>query len=588
MAQYYENLNIADITEDNINGLIGLSVKKGKAVTGYYGLPFFNYEPGDAQFVVRTERREENKLNVTGIDAHAAGCSIWDLRLSEMNVDYKDCDKLRRRYAFTKKDGTGLIVSEIMNADVLPSFVPGDILKLQVAAIPVDFDYFEDEDAYNDSLPKDKHGKTFGVANGSIFPAGLLINGNPDRKEEIQLNDESWGYCTVRGTVKYFKHGMLKFDEEEFPPFVRCIIETEYGDLEVIHSFEQIKEEQKKLLKAGSIFSGMCLISSDAKIYEYNDGIVKDEEHNLMLLRYTFMGGDPVRLGAVLKDDSIYVAGDKTEYLGINNIVSRITYVNEQLKKEERKCTAYLATITDIDTPDDSIEYASGKRCIVLAYEDGEYDSILFIDTDEEGNISRMIINKDSRYNFKVDMIYTPPSIVDEIQRPESVTKPILLRAALNGFIESDDEIFRRIAIEAEDDEELVKMANTVAIRCRKRVSANEEISLEKVFGYMFEQAVEAEYIIRKELPDDLLPVFDVDEVWEGAINPKFDDQTNSDMKEAYDFGGLFYKDLSFFQAGEDNNDKYYDNLVKALVLVMKLGKYYCDDYIALSENFFQ
>ena len=40
--------------EDNYMGLMSLAAKEGKAIKGYYGLPYFNKHFGDAQIILRT------------------------------------------------------------------------------------------------------------------------------------------------------------------------------------------------------------------------------------------------------------------------------------------------------------------------------------------------------------------------------------------------------------------------------------------------------------------------------------------------------------------------------------------------------
>ena len=76
MAGFIENLGLGFLVDDEENAqlLSAIISEQGKAIKGYYGLPYLNKHFGDAQFIMRTRwNDEEKRLEVSGIDTHCAG-----------------------------------------------------------------------------------------------------------------------------------------------------------------------------------------------------------------------------------------------------------------------------------------------------------------------------------------------------------------------------------------------------------------------------------------------------------------------------------------------------------------------------------
>ena len=71
-------------------------------------------------------------------------------------------------------------------------------------------------------------------------------------------------------------------DEEKLHLFHRVMIDTEFGELEIAHTSDQVSEEELPLIKAGATVFGAFMVYGDCAIYEYENGIVKDEEHDLL------------------------------------------------------------------------------------------------------------------------------------------------------------------------------------------------------------------------------------------------------------------------------------------------------------------
>jgi hypothetical protein len=101
-----------------------------------------------------------------------------------------------------------------------------------------------------------------------------------------------------------------------------------------------------------------------------------------------------------------------------------------------------LATITSVDDGEEELPYGVGQRCVILAEEEeNNYVSIAFLDMDEEGYVTKLIISVNGRYHFKVDEPVRPKNILDDFEIPESVAVPMLARARFHGFLdETEDE----------------------------------------------------------------------------------------------------------------------------------------------------
>ena len=136
-----------------------------------------------------------------------------------------------------------------------------------------------------------------------------------------------------------------------------------YGELEFDHSFDQVPEDLRDNIKVGSIISGVCMISADAAIGEYENGIVKDFDHDLRLVRFTLAKGETERLRSVLTADSVYETDTSgNSCCGADEIIDRLTYACEN---HEGKYIAHLAEITEL--AGFGLEYPVGTKCIVLA-----------------------------------------------------------------------------------------------------------------------------------------------------------------------------------------------------------------------------
>lgn len=420
MAEFAEKLGLGFLFQDEemVQRVVGHVVQNGSAVTGYYGSLYFDETFGDAEIVARVIRRKDGKLELSDIDTHSVGRCVWKVRSLGMNIDRKDADILEKRCVVCDADnGNGMAVINILRADVLPCFAEGEEMKLQVVAFPSEIEYFEDEEAYEKSVEPDKNGKKWLLDEGSVLPTGLLHNRNPEGKyfEKDETLDD---LMLVRGTVKRLYHGKCKIGEEEWNGYIRCVIDTKFGELEIVHTMEDVPKEERNNLFVGATVKGIVTLSGDAAIYEYKDGAVYDEAHGLSLLRSVILGGDTERMRSALAEDATYCA----EYSGIT--YSGTDAILKQLKVVQQEAGvryfAHYATIESVKDGDELLPYGEGKKCLVLATEKPEhYESIAFIELTAEGKIQKLTTSTNGRYQFKLKKIPRVKDPLDDVKMPE-------------------------------------------------------------------------------------------------------------------------------------------------------------------------
>ena len=242
MANFMEHLGVDFLveTDEKTAGLFKYIVQEGTAITGYYGLPYLNQHFGKVQLILRTERNDaEKRIEVVGFDTHASGSSVWEVCLSDMNIPKKDSDVLERRCVVSRaSDGGGMAVVNIVNADVLPSFDDGEKIKLQMIAFPSFIEYFKDEADYISAQPESRNGNKWLLADGSMMPVGLMRNRSPE-SNAFESDEHLDDLMLIRGTVKKLYHGVFEIGGEKHNTYIRCIIETELGELEIVHTIDQ-------------------------------------------------------------------------------------------------------------------------------------------------------------------------------------------------------------------------------------------------------------------------------------------------------------------------------------------------------------
>ena len=572
--QFLENFGLEFLTdsEENAIALHRLVCAEGKAIIGYYGCPYINQHFGWVQCVVRTEINEEHKqFQVKGLDTHLSGVTRWTFEIGNVLSDITE-DKLSKRVlAHRTTDGSGAAVITMVNADVLPSFLEGDTISAQMVGFPLHINYYENEEAYADAQPEGKNGRKMLLADGSMFPAGLF---NSDK-----LSDDKYAsnYMLIRGTVKNAQRGLVQFGEEKGYNYLDVIINTQFGDLEIVHTMEQLDEKERHLVKEGAVVNGIFVLSADVAIDEYKNGFVKDQEHNLALMRYVLQEGESERLRYALSEDVQYISEASNKiYNGVEEVIQRFKEVREA--NPNTPFFAHFADITKIQDGEEILPYSCGERCIIIAMrEETDLESICFIESNEEGKISKIHITSNPRYEFKVEEKPEHPSPFDNIEIPKDIYNPILTRAKFHGFVADDVSKEKIMGLtkrlkEYNDcvDSMLDGMANYMEIEEAQRYR--------NIFAYAFVKAVElqVQYNRTRDKGYFTFPIdsFQAEYVYQGLYEP---DDINEKIKEklefAYEYGAQFYKDFVIFRSRQSAPNDFDDELRNVLIFIQQIGE---------------
>lgn len=580
MPIYLENFGLDFLYDDDtMSNMIADVVKNGKPKIGYYGLPYINYHYGDIQMIVRCKKNDqEDAWVITGFDAHADSNCVWSVRPKEMDLQPPKADKLSKRVGVTNADGDGFAIINVMNADVLPCYMEDELIHLQMIALPVSVEYYPDERAYDDHLPETKDGKKFCIANGAVFPVGFMKNHMVEEGNQTEdVDDGDDDLCLIMGTVKKLNRGLFAIGGEKYRPYIECVIDTHFGELPIVHTIDQVPEDQRNNIAIGAIISVTAVLSGDTTIGAYNDGIVRDEENDLKLLRSVFCGDDPERLRGILTKDAIYHAEYNNQfYFHPDEIIDRIKAVQKD-RQGKAKYYAFPATIVSIDDGDEALPYSIGKRCLVLALgEETNFQSIAFIDLNEDGYIISLNTTENPRYHFSIDPKPKRKNPFEGIKLPKYVSEPIITRARFHGIIDqtvSNEDILSINEFTNEFEKNIQEM-----LEAFPSAEENEKETLwANLFGYLFAKAAEMEYTQKspmKALQEKVICNYSFNDVRKGIIRSELPPEQNKHLQDAMELGKQFYKDFKFFQE-INGTDNFEDLLKEALLTVQALGKFY-------------
>lgn len=285
-------------------------------------------------------------------------------------------------------------------------------------------------------------------------------------------------------------------------------------------------------------------------------------------------GGDPQRLRAVLKADTVYLSPHADRPLvGADEIIGRLEYVN---KGRENAYITRFATITEADGAD--MAYAAGTRCILLSpSEEADYESMVFLTTDEAGMIEKIEVCTDGRYRFRVDPeapVHTP---FDDLKLPDSVVEPIFLRAKLHGFLSEDTEL-GDILESMESYTMYRNNAEWMLEALQKDPQPDVEAALENILGYLFAKAIEHECNERRntEYRPNTVSSYAPEEAFAGRLTSTLCKAEHKKLERAMARGRQFYRDYEFFvlngQPTEAEAMAYY---TQAAIAVQRIGQLY-------------
>lgn len=570
MPNLLENFGIEFLAEndDTMANFVGYLVQNAKVCNSYNGAPYLFTPTGAAEFWLRTQKGDDGGFEIVGIDSHCCSLNCWKMICSSIELSEDYDDPMSRLVVFNgADDGAGMLPIIVINYDVLPSLMEGDLVEMQVAALPFGIKYYANEEEYVAAQPSDENGKKWMIADGSLFPVSFMYNHNPDCPEaEKDYSTDS--HIAFTATVKGLKKGVFQIGDHADTPFIRCVVDTHFGELEFIHTLDQVPEEMRENIRVGSIVSGTCILSADVALHEYENGIVKDHEHNLRALRYTIVKGKAERLLSILADDAVYhTETSGNTYTGAQTIVDRINYVNEN---HNGKYLAHMATIADDSDPD--LEYPAGTRCVVLAEtEEDNYESIAFIKCDAEGMITNLDICTDGRYRFKIDKKPVFKSPLDDMKMPESVIEPVFLRAKFHNLL--DDSVSEEdVAADVSDRELFDTNATNMINALQEHPELDYDNALESIFGYLFAKSIEREKNLAAGTECNV--EYSCFDAFEGKLDSALDGDALRELRKKLELGKQFYKDyMNFAELKGLGEQEKADELKTALVTVQRIGQ---------------
>ena len=400
MPMMFDSIDLDEVFEDEkfYMGWVGHSIENGRVIKGYSG-DYTHTQYGSVELYSHIARNgEQNELD--GCNLQVSGASVWKVYLDSLYLK-KDTSNVVAAVKGYKTGG--FTIMNIINPEVLPSFMENDELEVQVVANAISVNYYENEDALADTIDpikESKHeefiGQKFIPAMGSVFPNGFLrdhmVTEEQDVQKEPEYNSDD-ELVLITGIVKNIYIKKVIIEEEEFSKFLVTTIGTQFGDLEIVHSRSMISDKDIPFIKEGAVIQAVAVLSGDPAINEYEDGIIKNHKNDLSALRYALMEGNAERLNPILDDDAVFESVNMESPInGKNKIIEKINYVNDNTSINYY---SYLATLHK--------EY-EGERCIVLAEDDEDnYTAIVQIEVDESGNITHITLTNDSSMEFTID-----------------------------------------------------------------------------------------------------------------------------------------------------------------------------------------
>ena len=524
MGNFLYELGLGFFNEDTdqAQGLIADVLRNGKAVTGYYDLPYINHHYGEMQISARVGHGEGDSLEFKGFDSHCDSLTTWPLRIVDQLPIYDEDDITAVKLMVKSSAGHNFLHVDVLNGDILPSFKKDETIELQMIAFSSDVSFYADEDDYSEHAGIEAKGSKYTLALNTVFPVGLFSD-DDNNKEFVQIVAE----------IKKMRRGHCQFGEQDFTPNYRFYVDTPLGELVIVVPDEVLEKlESTENIAPGKIISCFARLSGDAAVNEYENGIVKDAENNLKLVAYSLENGDPERMRSVLAKNFVYHSDSSGK--DINDINEYIEFAKDVNKNAKSRYTSY-ATIEEIADGEEDLEYSVGTRCAVIRYEgEDDFDAIIFVDTDAEGCISRILLSREPRYRFRVD---EPPA--DEISWEEVIARQtwqeaMINRARYHNLIAEDQGLEEADAIVTEKEYE---------IKNDLLKQFNEEIS-QKTFSAAYMRGVGKSGI------------------------------RDYNEEHLMDLGKQFYRDYTLRLSDEEQVEQFKE----ALMLVYAIGRMYCGD----------
>lgn len=252
---------------------------------------------------------------------------------------------------------------------------------------------------------------------------------------------------------------------------------------------------------------------------------------------------------------------------------------DEELKVLQKRIADIILARVEISPY--ATAYPVGTRCVVLAAgEEDNYESIAFINVGQDGMIERIKISTDGRYHFKVDEPVKVQSLFDDIEIPESVVEPIILRAKFHGLIDEDYDP-SVISNEMDDYYYFEDNAQKMLDALTENPQPDVEETFANIFGYLFAKAIEQAYNeeYAPKVNWRLTASYCPDDAFHGVITSTFDEKKHRKLEKALELGKQFFNDFSGYMEMSGVGEEHFVETIKlALVTVQWIGQKYKDN----------
>lgn len=403
---------LAESREDRMS-FLAYMVPEATRCPAYSGA-YLNYYMKSVQFCMpaRKEDGVDYDYSIQHADTHNTDSKVWTCKIRKAVKTNRD-DPMSKCVFVSNLNDKGHAVVELINSDVLPCYDEGEVIQFQVVAKAMSAKYYVDDDQYVDAEGMDIKSKNpeseperIVQEPNSVFPIGYL---NWEEAEEKGEPAEEYlgGVMVARvvGKAKAFAIKDVVFEGKLMNQYVSCMIDTPFGELPIVHTFEEVPKEYHENLKVGSIVSALCFMSGDVLIYDHKDGLVLDEENNLKLFKSAFNGrGQWGRLYPVLTENCHYASeGSGIDLTGRDEIIRFLSEREQMMDSPELTYHACYGNITYPTCIDSDLGHKKGEKVILLRQgEKHEYDAVVFLHTREDGKVDDIYICKDNRYCFDV------------------------------------------------------------------------------------------------------------------------------------------------------------------------------------------
>ena len=418
--EFTDIIGVRELFANRENGqfLLEFASETGKVFTGYKG-NYLYCSIGRAEYSFHLMQREDGKNEMVGASSHVAGNCIWNLLFDENCVDTEgeDSEELGKSVICRSPDADeeSRVVVTLVHADVLPCYLPGEPVTMQVAAFPLKIHYYPDEEACDEVTAVNAMGTKIRYASGR-----LLCLGNED--------------CVVKGivkTVELLTTETIVGDGVEERQFYYVVIDTQFGPLPLCHSIDSVEEAEREYIKEGACVFADCMISGDVAIKEYQGGAVYDEIHDLKLLRECLETNDFSRAGHVFAGDAVYVSDNSGVRAdsGVKTKALLQTIADNIKKNDTLVVTTHLVRVDKYrGMREENRKYVGHYAVAYSQHQENEVEDFILVETNEDGKISKLYVSGDSGLEG------TPINLLPQ-KEPEDFV-PIILEHSVDEWLD--------------------------------------------------------------------------------------------------------------------------------------------------------